>query len=60
MIIIYVLLIKISHSYFMHRLKEDNFIQSYNQIIQCDIKPLLEEYFYGETKDFEIVDFPYD
>lgn len=43
----------IGHSYFINQLNKDNDInkvrESYNEIVEYDIKPLLEEYFYGDT-----------
>ena len=40
----------IGHSYFINQLDRDRLESSYNEIVQYDIKPLLEEYFFGENE----------
>ena len=45
----------ISHSYFMNnRLRIDDIPNSYARIVEYDIKPLLEEYFFGEKEKIEV------
>lgn len=43
----------IGHSYFINQLDRDKLEQSYNEIVEYDIKPLLEEYFFGEKEKIE-------
>lgn len=47
----------IGHSYFVRQLSKDNDIdkvkESYNEIVEYDIKPLLEEYFFGEKEKID-------
>jgi len=40
----------IGHSYFINQLDRDNIKKSYNEIVEYDIKPLLQEYFFGEEE----------
>lgn len=40
----------IGHSYFINQLDRDKLDKSYNEIVEYDIKPLLEEYFFGEEE----------
>lgn len=39
---------KIGHSYFIGTLDNEKLIQSYNQILEYEIKPLLEEYWFDD------------
>lgn len=43
----------IGHSYFINQLDRDKLESSYNEIVQYDIKPLLEEYFFGEKEKID-------
>lgn len=40
----------IGHSYFINQLDRDKLESSYKEIVKYDIKPLLEEYFFGEEE----------
>lgn len=40
----------IGHSYFINQLDRDKLESSYKEIVEYDIKPLLEEYFFGEEE----------
>lgn len=39
---------KIGHSYFIDTLDSKNFSDSYNEIVEYEVKPLLEEYFFND------------
>lgn len=43
----------IGHSYFINQLDRDKLESSYNEIVEYDIKPLLEEYFFGEEEKID-------
>lgn len=43
----------IGHSYFINQLDRDKLEQSYNEIVEYDIKPLLGEYFFGEEEKID-------
>ena len=43
----------IGHSYFVNQLDRDKLESSYNEIVQYEIKPLLEEYFFGEKEKID-------
>ena len=43
----------IGHSYFVNQLDRDRLESSYNEIVQYEIKPLLEEYFFGEKEKID-------
>jgi 5-methylcytosine-specific restriction endonuclease McrBC GTP-binding regulatory subunit McrB len=43
----------IGHSYFINQLDRDKLDKSYNEIVEYDIKPLLEEYFFGEEEKID-------
>ena len=43
----------IGHSYFINQLDRDKLEKSYNEIVEYDIKPLLEEYFFGEEEKID-------
>lgn len=43
----------IGHSYFINQLDRDKLESSYNEIVQYDIKPMLEEYFFGEKEKID-------
>lgn len=43
----------IGHSYFINQLDRDRLESSYNEIVEYDIKPLLEEYFFGEEEKID-------
>ena len=43
----------IGHSYFINQLDIGKLEQSYNEIVEYDIKPLLEEYFFGEEEKID-------
>lgn len=44
---------EIGHSYFVDTLDKDNFKNSYDNIIEYEIKPLIEEYFIDEKSKIE-------
>lgn len=41
---------EIGHSYFVGTLNLDNLVESYNEIIEYEIKPLLEEYWFDDEE----------
>lgn len=43
----------IGHSYFINQLDRDKLEQSYNEIVEYDLRPLLEEYFFGEEEKID-------
>ena len=43
----------IGHSYFIKQLKTEKLEESYREILEYDIKPLLEEYYFGEKDKIE-------
>ena len=44
---------EIGHSYFVDTIDKDNFKKSYDEIIEYEIKPLIEEYFIDEETKIE-------